>query len=582
MSRPLAAQSATTTVPGLFDSIDKAFLNALRGVTVIANLFPGADIGEQINNAGASLPNGGTILVLNGDYVQTTRVVVADNCKVLVGNGTISNSFSPGLPPWLLKDNASLVGSGWGAKIMGPICSTGASIIVSDYVSGTDNSLVGNSNLLVKDIQFIPNPASTSLAESASVQFGNVRNARVEHCFFNGVEGYGAFQASSSIRGFHGDGFAIVDCVFENISTQQAGVINCANWWIEGNLFRPTTITSNYTVVDCESNTGADILRDFHIVNNIFDFNSSAIYNPGAMIQVIGGSATPFKPFAGRASYGNISGNQCISGDSSLSSPSWASFSNGIRLVHCDHVTVSHNNVAYCSWPIGLEDCRSCIVDHNITQGGQQNESDHINLFDCFDCVVRANKCVEHNGGAWSTPNISEGGTSDRNIFEGNWCEFYPDATLADTGNRDCKINLVGQHSRVWNSRLGHTTPTPVDAALITTIAELRNVPEPGTRHASAPPVVLVGGYAAQADGNLSAWYYDYTYAGADNGITAVISTYRIAATGAWRRANAQITLTATQRDALSLGAGDAGFEIYNSTLNKKQCWDGSAWQSYW
>ena len=38
--------------------------------------------------------------------------------------------------------------------------------------------------------------------------------------------------------------------------------------------------------------------------------------------------------------------------------------------------------------------------------------------------------------------------------------------------------------------------------------------------------------------------------------------------------------MTTTQRNAVTWTAGDEGMEIYNDTLNKKQLWNGSGWET--
>lgn len=540
---------------------------------VVANDFTGGDIGAKINAACASLPTGGNVIVEDGDYTLTTKVVVGADITLRLGLGTISNSFpESSTPPFLLKDNARLVGSGWGTKIMNPVCTSITCTAVGDFNSAGDNALPGNWGLRIKDIQFVANPASTTVAESAAVQLGNVKDARVTRCYFNGCEGYGVFQASSSVDGNHGDGFVVEDCTFENIHTQHTGVINCRNWQIRNNVFRTTTTTVNYTVIDCESNTAADVLSNFQIVDNIFYYPTNPVFNPGSLIQVDAGSSTPYAA-TGRAKYGVISGNICIGGDTTTSSY----FAQGINLVDCDFVTVSDNQIHHASVHIELGGCNSCIIADNQTGTSGNNEAWHILLGSSFNCKVSGNKCTETNGGG-STPNIAETGTSDYNLFVDNSLEFYPYLLPGASTDRYAKVTIVGAHSRVFNSYAGQS-PTPVDAPLITSIAELRALDPPGARPAAAPPVVLVGGYTAQADGGFSAWKYDATSAATDNGITVVVPHYRSGATGAWLRAPSQISMDTTTRDALSLGAGDAGLTIWNSTTATLDVWNGSMWK---
>jgi len=178
---------------------------------VVANAFAGADIGAKINAAAASFGGGvGEVHVLDGDYVQSTRVVIPEGITVRLGRGTYSNSFAAdGAIPWQMKDGASLIGSGRSTKIEAPVMHVYDSGLptVSDFVSATDNSLVGNVELLVQDIRFVRNPDSTTDGvQSAAVQFGNIEDAIVRWCYFDGCEGYAVFQASSSVSGNHGDG----------------------------------------------------------------------------------------------------------------------------------------------------------------------------------------------------------------------------------------------------------------------------------------------------------------------------------------------------------------------------------------
>jgi hypothetical protein len=558
------------------DGISNWIIVSSRDV-VVANYFPGADIGAKINAACSSLPNGGFVRVLDGSYVQTTKVIISDGVTVMLGVGTISNSFpESGTPPWRMKDNSNLLGSGFGTKLMNPVCTSITCICVTDFISASDNSLVGNKNLIVKDIQFIGNPSSTNPAESAAVQFGNINNVVVDHCWFDGVEGFGVFQASSSIHGNYGDGFVIKNCTFDNVTTQQCGVINCINWQIRDNIFRPTATITNYTIIDCESNTGTDRLRNWQIIGNTFDFQTSAIFNPGAMIQVVGGSGTPYD--AGRAAYGVISNNTCIAGITG----GGVYFANGINIVDCDFVEVSDNQIHFANVPIETSNCNSCTIKDNTTGTGGNNEAWHILIGSSFDCYIDGNKCVDTSGVAESIPNIAEvaGSGSDYNTFSNNWANIYPDVAPPFGTTRYAKITLIGEHSRAFNNVLG-ISPTPVDSPLITTIDELRALYPPGARPASAPAVVTLGGYTSQGDGGFGVWTYDPTSAAVDNGVTVVVPTYRPGGVGAWLRAPNQIHLDTTARDALVLTAGDAGFAIWNTTNSRLETWTGAAWVFY-
>ncbi len=537
----------------------------------------GGDIGAKINSASAAMLalGGGIVEVDDGDYVLSTRVVLDEGVSLELGYGTISTDLlSTSIPLFLMKDDTSIIGKGPGSKIMTPkrLGTEYFAVAVGDYLSWPDNTHAGNQNLFIKDVQFIANTGSTAFdSQSAAVQVGNVRNAAIENCLFKGVEGYGCFQVGASNHGFHADGFHIRNCIFEDVTTQHAGVLNGRNWSITGCLFRPTASVVGPTLIDCEMNATEDIVENGLISGNIFDISSiGATASASAMVQLVGSDATPYAA-TGRCKKIVISHNVVVSGDESS-----ANFGYGINLALCDSVTVANNVVGFCPYSIQVGACGSCIIDGNSVQGGGNDSAFPIQLANSTGCYVANNFIHDSTSGAWSIPGITESGTSDYNVYANNRMMFDPPSP-GGGGGLDCSVVLLGQHSRVFNTYTG-ATPVATDAPVAINLTELASLPVPGARHADAPPATFAGGYAAQADGGFSLWKYDAASTATDNGITVIEPDFP-AATGRWLRAPQNIKLSAVDRDALVLTADDEGFTIWNTSTKTIDFWDGSAWQ---
>ncbi len=544
-----------------------------------ANAYPGTDIGMQINAACAamSLLGGGIVEVEDGDYDLATRVIVEENVTLKFGAGTVSTSLLSSVPPYRLKDNASIIGAGFNSILMNPVSTpdTFFATAIGDYLSwiGTPGGPVGNSNILVKDIQIIGNPASTITgSQSAAAHFGNVRNTTVRDCLFKDVEGYGTFAASSAASGNHSDGFSILSCTFENVRTQNCGIINGRNGRIQDNLFRPSDVTTGPTLIDCELNENEDICENIIISDNIFDLRSIAQFSAGALIQILGVNPIPYAD-TGRPRHILVSNNIVLAGSSTVTC-----FTTGIGLAASDHVNLVDNEILYCQLQIQLAQTHSCIVaDNNLHGGGNLSQYSMV-LQDARDCLISDNHFHDTTSGAWSRPWIAEVFISvgpDYNIFSGNRLSFYPPVPGGPAG-LDVKIDLVGPNSRVFNSWMG-PYPIPTDAAVAVSLVELKALPIPGSRPVGSPPVTLTGGRIAQADGGFALWKYDPASTATDNGVTVIKPDFQTGA-GRWIRSPQNLRLTTAERDALVLTTTDEGFTIWNTQTKVLNYWNGTTW----
>lgn len=577
--------NATPQNDGLMSEVQAAQLAGLVPGAfpfVIANAFPGGDIGAQINAAAASLVSvgGGTVVVGDGNYVQTTRVVLPNNVTLQLNSGLISNALPGGLPLFGMGDNCSIIGSGYGTRLMDPVVidQSGVAQVIADnktFGVGGNLSGAGNINLVVRNLQIIGNPLSTQFsAVSACIEFGSIQNALVDTIYFNNIAGYGAGQGSFSDGGFHADNYTINNCTFLGGGSQNVGIVNCNRVHITGCTFYRSQLSPqapSIAFIDLEVNGATDAMRDFVISGNIFYPVGGPVGDATGAIQITG--ATLADGDIGVGISGVISDNVIDSSNSTNA----LYLAIGIQLHNCRDVIVSSNVLRAVTAAINIVGCSGILVEaNNISACGFLVNGDAGVLVDgSINCRVIDNFFDSQNDptASFYTPSINEINASDYNVYYGNSLVFYPTPSAIPIGG-DCTINLVGAHSRTFSNFI---YGSPVDAAVIATTAELRALAIPGTRPAGTPAVALLGGYQAQADGGFSLWVFNTASTATDNGVTVVTPHFSTGA-GRWLRAPGQIELTTTARNALVLTAADAGLQIFNTSTSQMNYWNGTTW----
>lgn len=560
---------------------DDPRLDTGGGVYVIANTFAGADIGAQINTAVAAAVTTGIkeIRVLDGDYILATRVILEDGITLKLGVGTISNSLVEDRAPIIqMKDNCSVIGSGWGTVLMPNVTTANFNVVIADFLSQRLSpigiSLPGNENLVVRDLKVIRNPSSTTPGtQSSIISFGNTKNVLVENCYLLDSEGYGVANASDSSLGYHGDYLTVQNCVFDNVATQNLVAVNCDNVRFLDNVFLNGS-TPGPSLIDLEMNGPTDSMRNFIIRGNLFSLTGGVIIS--GCISVIGDLSSARFATLGRPCFGIIADNVLDCGDEGTSSYAYQ----GIALSAAHNVLVNNNVITYpVNAGIGFGGCENCTMDNNKVVGGNSFSGISYVVAESLGCTVSNNVAQDYSGAAASSrPSIVETGTSDYNLIINNRLAFSPYNAAGPSTGYDTQVVLVGANSRVANTIQG-SKPLPTDAALLQSIAELQLLPIPGARNAAAPAVVLLGGYAVQGDGGFSVWIYDAASTATANAVTVVQPTYQSGA-GRWLRASSRIRLNTTDRDALSLTSDDAGFDIFNTTSGVNETWNGTAWVS--
>jgi parallel beta-helix repeat protein len=585
--------------------------------TLIANFFDGSDIGAQINNAMATIPNGGTVRILDGYYVISTQVIMSPNSTLLIGVGIIDcGLFNTGVPVILMQDNCTVEGTGNGSQIRESIQYTNLALVISDYknwLPELDAAVDGNSNLAVRKLHFIPQAGGDEIVgQSGIIAFFNSHNTLVESCFFDNIHMYGVEVGGLSSDGYYGDRAIITNNVFEGLWSQNIGVVNATNVICDGNIFTGTQNVA-VTYIDFEINASLDKMQMFSICNNIINImpnvGSGDGYNdfiqPGAAINVTGdgdeGPTDNSSFFASNGAFGVISNNVINGGlypftpgtviDGELRYYAEGYLTQGITILGCQNIEIS-NNVLYLvnDSPIYLSYARMCSVHNNrlINCGITESLAHTITLYGSSGNAIE-NNVISGMQGFYinSIPSIVEqdsgdGRPTDFNIFKGNILQRYPtDGTAGgdDSFNagEDPYILTIGPNSRVYSTSI---FGVEMDAAEIESVAQLRHLSMPGARGSTVvPPVVRVGGGLNQGDGGGALYTWNADGYGED-GLTIITPTrlYPAEGPGRWNRAPGVIHMTTARRDGYSFGSSVAGLEIYNTDDGYFQYWTGSSW----
>lgn len=123
-------------------------LTYLSDDTVYANAYPGADIGAQVNAAYAALPSrGGTIIIANGSYTQSTAIVLNTLNKPVLLKGQYAGAVTltwagSGTTTACTINITKAITTGWGIegiKFVGP-SSTGSTVGIQLGGFGADDS----------------------------------------------------------------------------------------------------------------------------------------------------------------------------------------------------------------------------------------------------------------------------------------------------------------------------------------------------------------------------------------------------------------------------------------------------------
>lgn len=264
---------------------------AQRQRTVIADSYPGADLGAKINAADKALgTQPGEIVVRNGGTIST-QVILSDDHRLRLSPGTYVTKTSN--IPILMKPRSSLIGSGWESIIV-ESTAPGQFTVISAYNNSILNGSA-DSGLVIRDVQIKgANPGFNSTPQAISL--GNCSNCTVDKVWINGTRSIGIQLGGSSSKGFFADNSKVTNCLFTRVASQNLALVNGRNIVFEGNRFMTSGQQGGpgNTNIDVEPNEGADRLQNVVIRNNHIDLRNSEMMPTGNGIIVQATTGTQY------------------------------------------------------------------------------------------------------------------------------------------------------------------------------------------------------------------------------------------------------------------------------------------------
>ena len=259
------------------------------GRVVIANNFPGQDLGAKINAADKALGNQpGEIVVRNGGTIST-QVIISSDHVLRFSAGTYVMKTSD--IPILMKPRSSVIGSGWDSIIVESTAPDQFTVIKA-YNNSIDNGSA-DSGLVVRDVQIKgANPGFNSAPQAISL--GNCSNCTVDKVWINGTRSIGIQLGGSSALGNFADNSKVTNCLFTRVASQNLALVNGRNIVFEGNRFMAPGQSGGpgSTNIDLEPNGPGDRLQNVTIRNNFIDVRQSEVPTSGNGIVVQSNSAT--------------------------------------------------------------------------------------------------------------------------------------------------------------------------------------------------------------------------------------------------------------------------------------------------
>ena len=262
--------------------------------TVVANNFPGADLGAKINAADRDLGTSrGEILVKGGGTIST-QVILSTGHTLHFSAGTYrltTELLWEGA--FVLKSGTSVVGSGWDTVIVEPaktgwiVFQTFNDIHSKPTNSGTDSD-IHISNLQIKGA----NPGVDGGVRE-TVQLGNCHRCMVEKLWLNGTGVIGVQAGGNHVGGNYAADVTIRKNLFTRVASQAVAVVNGRDVKIDGNTFKDSGRLNaqgvgalGMTAIDLEPNDPGDIIRNIEITNNTIDStNSGFLHGNGILVQ---------------------------------------------------------------------------------------------------------------------------------------------------------------------------------------------------------------------------------------------------------------------------------------------------------
>lgn len=260
--------------------------------TVVANDFPGQDLGAKINAADKSLGTGAGEIVVRGGGTIATQVIVSSDHVLRLMPGTYATKTVN--IPILLKPRSSLIGAGWDHTIILESTAAGQFTVISAYNHSIENG-TADSGLTIRDLQVKgANPGFNSAPQAVSL--GNCSNCLVDKVWINGTRSIGMQLGGSSRIGNFAENSKVTNCLFTRVASQNLALVNGKNIVFEGNRFMTSGQVGGpgNTNIDLEVNEGEDRLENVVIRNNLIDVRNSEVSPTGNGIVANSTSGTPY------------------------------------------------------------------------------------------------------------------------------------------------------------------------------------------------------------------------------------------------------------------------------------------------
>jgi len=333
-----------------------------QGRQVLANDFPGDDLGAKINAADTALgPNAGEIVVRGGGTIST-QVIISSDHLLRFSTGTYVTRTSN--TPILMKPRSSVLGSGWDSIIVESTAPRQFTVIGA-YNNSVNNS-AADSGLLIRDVQIKgANPGFNSAPQAISL--GNCSACTVDKVWINGTRSIGVALGGSSAAGHFAENSKVTNCLFTRVASQNLALVNGKNIVFEGNRFMTSGQVGGpgNTNIDVEPNESSDRLENVIIRNNTIDVRNSETSPTGNGIVV---QATTGTPYVGPIL---IENNTIIGG--SIQGTITNVLSNGIYVFGntMRNVTIRNNVITRTGQSgIRIEGTRINVIDNRLTDVG--------------------------------------------------------------------------------------------------------------------------------------------------------------------------------------------------------------------
>jgi hypothetical protein len=264
---------------------------AAAGRVVYADRFPGSDLGARINAADKSLGAAAGEIVARGGGRIETQIVISSDHTLRLEAGTYA-PVTEGIPI-LLKPRSGIVGAGWDNTIILESTAKGQFTVICAYNASQRNG-TADSDLNLRDFQVRGANSGFNSAPQA-ISLGNCSRCTVDKVWINGTRSIGIQLGGTASLGNWAEDSKVVNCLFTRVASQNLALVNGRNILFENNRFLAPGQAGGpgSTLIDLETNEGADRLENIIIRNNHIDGRDTELPTAGNGIVIQATSGTP-------------------------------------------------------------------------------------------------------------------------------------------------------------------------------------------------------------------------------------------------------------------------------------------------